>query len=781
MISGVADEHPSPPPSSHLVGGALFWAGGAALLWSVESLLRLAWGDPPPGPGRFGLSSLLHYTAAGGVVGLGASILLLPVVFHCRRWQKPLRLAALQAALFLFAALSLLRVPLDAPGEAKSGNVLFNLPADTGQLLLNLGWITLSATLALLAYWLLFRPLSRRPVGGCSHRMLALMPLLLAVAMVSTSTARWDGPTADLFTPALLWGGAATVLLTLTAGLIRRAQLWSTGVPERVGSAMPVSVALLVLLLAVLAATGLTPRPYDPGALIPGESRAGGDAGERPNILLISIDTLRADHLGCYRYPRPVSPNIDRLAREGVLFEQTVCPLPRTVPALASMLTGLYPQDHGLRDNLRKALPPEVPTLAGQLRDAGYHTFAVNANGLVHPTRGLARGFDYYYTPAMDWDRSPFLRTLYDRFVSPQTIPGERGSKVHFEEGEPLTRRAERLLRRFPELPDGDPFFFWVHYYDPHMLYSPPPPWNMKFGKPYAGPYRKSLNYGLVSKGYMIFRCDLPESDRQRGVDLYDGEIGFTDQLVGRLLRTLGQTGLLENTIVVLTSDHGESLGEHDYYFDHGDFLYDPSMRIPLIIRLPGGEQGGERVGRQTTLMDLMPTLLELSGGEPLPLPPSGYGGHSLLPLIHGSLDPDVPERASFGESGYCFYPQLNDRLLIKRPPEGVRAQRAEKSSAEQKALAETGLRGRLRMIRRDGWKLILTPAPDGDDRLELYYLREDPQELVNLVEEQPELVQSLLAELRLWMGADRGSGDAAETTVDQAAIERLRSLGYIQ
>jgi len=195
MIRGVADEHPSPPPSSHLAGGTLFWAGAAAAFWCVESLLRLAWGDPPPGPGRYGITSLLHYTAAGAALGLGVSILLLPLVFHCRRWQKPLRLAALQAGLILFTALSLLRVPLDTPGDVKGGNVLFNLPPDTGRLLLNLGWVTLSAVLALLAYWLLFRPLSHRPVGGCSHRMLALLPLLLALAMVFTATSRFGvGP-----------------------------------------------------------------------------------------------------------------------------------------------------------------------------------------------------------------------------------------------------------------------------------------------------------------------------------------------------------------------------------------------------------------------------------------------------------------------------------------------------------------------------------------------------------------------------------------------------------
>ncbi len=781
MISGVADEHPSPPPLSHLAGGTLFWAGGAAILWCVESLLRLAWGDPPPGPGRFGLASLLHYTAAGAALGFGASILILPRVLHCRRWQKPLRLAALQAALFLFAALTLFRVPLGAPGELKGGNVLFDLPTDIGHLLLNMGWVTASAVLAFLAYWLLFRPLSSRPVGGCTHRMMALLPLLLALGAVYTSTARWDGPSSALFMPALIWGGAASLLLTLTAGLIRRAQLWRTGVPERVGSAMPATVALLLLLLTVLGATGVTPRPYDPEALVPGESRAGEAAVDRPNILIISVDTLRADHLGCYRYPRLVSPNIDRLAGEGILFEQTLCPLPRTVPALTSLLTGLYPQDHGLRDNLRKALPLEVPTLAEKLRDAGYHTFAVNANGLVHPTRGLHRGFDYYFTPAMDWDRAPFIRTLYDRFVSPLSIPGERGTKAHFEEGDEFNRRGLELLRLFPKLVGDEPFFCWIHYYDPHMFYSPPPPWNMKFGDAYTGPYRMSMHYGLVSKGYMIFRCNMPEGDRQRGEDLYDGEIGFTDQMVGQLLRTLEQTGQSDKTIIVFTADHGESLGEHDFYFDHGDFLYEPSMHIPLIIRLPGGAEGGKRVERQTTLMDVMPTLLDLAGCDAVPLPASGYGGRSLLPLIHGTALEEDLERAVFGESGYCFYPQLNDRLLIKASPQAMRPRGTEAGADEEKMLAETGLRGRLRMIRRDGWKLILTPAPDGDDRLELYDLRQDPQELANLAEEQPELAASMLVELRRWMAADPGQDDSADSDFDQAAVDRLKSLGYIQ
>jgi len=780
MIRAVADEHPSPPPTNHLAGGTLFWAGGAVLLWCVESLLRLAWGDPPPGPGRFGISSLITYAAAGGTLGFGVSVLLLPLVFHCRRWQKPLRLYALQAGLFLFAALALLRVPLDAPGEQQGGNELFHLAPDLGRWLLNMGWVTAAALSALVIYWLLFRPLSSRPVGGCSHRMLAVMPLLLSPAAAITAAARWDGPAGTLHVPALLCGAGASALLALVSGLIRRGQLWKTGVPERVGSAMPATVALLVLLAAVLGAAGATPRPYDPGALIHGEPRGDEATAKRPNILIISVDALPSEQQGCYRYHRPVSPNVDRLARQGVLFEQALCPLPRTVPALASMLTGRYPQDHGLRDNLRQALPPEVPTLAERLREVGYRTFAVNANGLVHPSRGLHRGFDYYYTPAMEWDRAPFLRTLYDRFVDPQSIPGERGSNVHFEDGEPLTRKAVDLFERFPELSGGDPFFCWVHYYDPHMLYSPPAPWHNRFGEPYAGPYRKSLHYGLVSKGYMIFRCDLPAADVQRGIDLYDGEIGYCDDLVGRLLDVLERTGQLEETVVAFTSDHGESLGEHDFFFDHGDFLYEPSMHIPLIIRLPGAVEGGRRVSRQVTLMDLMPTLLELAGSGQPPLPAGGYGGRSLVPLLHGAVPDEEPERTAFGESGYCFYPHLNDRLLIKRSTQPVRA-RGEQSEAQRRRDAEADMRGRLRMARRDGWKLILTPAPDGNDLLELYDLRSDPDELTNLAGEEPELAASLLEELRQWMAADPGQGDAGASEPDQAAIERLKSLGYIQ
>jgi len=204
-------------------------------------------------------------------------------------------------------------------------------------------------------------------------------------------------------------------------------------------------------------------------------------------------------------------------------------------------------------------------------------------------------------------------------------------------------------------------------------------------------------------------------------------------------------------------------------------------MRIPLIFRLPGGERGGERVSRQATLMDLMPTLLELAGGETLPLPASGYGGHSLLPMIQGALPRSEPERAVFGETGYCFFPQLNDRLLIKPLPRSVRSGNAEKSDEAEQLLAKTDLVGRLRMIRRDGWKLILTPAPDGADLLELYDLRGDPEELVNLIGEQPDLAASMLAELRQWMAADRGQPDTGGDEFDQAAIERLKSLGYIQ
>lgn len=321
---------------------------------------------------------------------------------------------------------------------------------------------------------------------------------------------------------------------------------------------MTVRLALTGACLAVGALVGCSRTP-DPGDL----------AGW--NVLLVTIDTLRADRLGYTGWTAASTPALDELAASGVIFEDAVASAPVTLPAHATILTGLYPPAHGSLNNGRYPLPPDVPTLAGMLRERGYETGAVVASFMLHRKYGLARDFDDYD------DRFRALR-------SKDVVHLERPAEV-------VTDRALDWLRgRSGE----SPFFLWVHYYDPHAPYEAPPPFGARFA-----------------------------------TSPYDGEIAYTDQEVGRLLAGLGEIGANERTLVVFTADHGEALGDGGEK-THGILLRDSTLRVPLVLAAPGMLPSGRRVSGVVSQADIVPTVLELVGGSA----PPDLDGESLLGMI---------------------------------------------------------------------------------------------------------------------------------------------------
>jgi arylsulfatase A-like enzyme len=268
-----------------------------------------------------------------------------------------------------------------------------------------------------------------------------------------------------------------------------------------------------------------------------------------PNVLLISVDTLRPDRLGCYGHDRNTSPTIDALARDGVRFDNAYSVAGWTLPAMATVLTGLYPRDHGATD-FHWALDPAVPTMAGRLRRLGYDTRGYVSHVILEPRYGLAEGF-----------------ASYDYSVLNVGHPHDVST------GEPLTDLAIADIRNLQE-----PFFLWVHYFDPHFEYLAHPKW-------------KQWGNGEL--------------------DRYDQEIAHTDAQIARLLDRLGRR--LDNTIVIFTSDHGEEFGEHGARFHYT--LYQEVMKVPLIIKAPGlGPGVSDAIVEQ---VDLMPTLLSLLPEEP--------------------------------------------------------------------------------------------------------------------------------------------------------------------
>ncbi len=419
-----------------------------------------------------------------------------------------------------------------------------------------------------------------------------------------------------------------------------------------------------------------------------------------PNVVLITIDTLRADHLGCYGYKQIKTPNIDALAADGVRFERAFAVVPVTLPSHSSMLTGTYPMLSGMHDFSGNKLSPLQPTLATVLKQAGYQTGAVIGAAVLDSRFGLNQGFDFYY------DHFEFSR-LDEANLDEMERPGNVVADValNWLEKDWLAKNA---LAKNPQ----KKFFLWMHLYDPHFPYHPPEPYS-----------------------------------REYAAQPYDGEIAFADEQVGRLLRFLKEKGIYQNTVIVLCGDHGESLGEHGEK-THGFFIYNATMHVPLIIRLPEqlpGQLPEKTVARTladpVSLVDLMPTVLSAIGLQV----PSQVQGRSLLPEIRP--DPSAPEvqanreRTLYGET---FLPRIHFNWSELRASENTK------------------------------YHFIDAPRP------ELYDLAKDPGEVNNLFAEKKAVAEEMRSKL-VGMIREYSAGKelAEKTGLDPALMERLKSLGY--
>jgi len=441
---------------------------------------------------------------------------------------------------------------------------------------------------------------------------------------------------------------------------------------------------------------------------------------DRPNVILISVDTLRSDRIGCYGNPRETSPAIDRLAREGVRFRRVVAPSNWTLPSHYSMMTSLYPTAHGVNPDralfggLRRPTgavgirgSPRQETLAERMERLGYLTAAVTENGWVHPEFGFDQGFASYVA-----DTSGTL--------------------------EKTRRRVLRWLREHRDLP----FFLFLHTYQPHQPYDPPPPYDAIFVEPghvgYALP-GVTVPVGVLEDFQKGFYPPT-EADVEAFRALYDGEVRYVDDLVAELVTLLEELQLVGRTVVIFTSDHGEEIFEHGR-FSHGDALYDEVMRVPLIFWGPGLIDGGVEIDPAVTLLDILPTVVELAGGTV----EGPVQGRSLLSALTGAGDA-LEARELFGEGVgknsvpfYCLW--------------------------------------------RGSDKYILVPG-DPSATEELYDLASDPGETANLVATEAAKAADLRATVEAWVEENRRIGEAfagESATPDEGVLERLRALGYIE
>jgi len=418
-----------------------------------------------------------------------------------------------------------------------------------------------------------------------------------------------------------------------------------------------------------------------------------------PNILLISIDTLRADHLGCYGYDRPTSPTLDRLATEGVLFEDCSAPAPWTIPSHVSLLTGLYPNQHGAR-----SMDPgmwDVDKLAEVLKAKGYATGAVINHYLLQDARlKLQEGFDSF------------------KYVS-EIIIRPDPSQVHDAGEQWLAKRRER------------PFFLFLHFFDVHSDYVSLPKYEQQFVGEYSG---HATGKTLQLMDAMLGGTALDEADIRHLIDLYDAGICQIDAGIKRMLNALKANDLFDDTIVVITSDHGEQFMEHGSVL-HGQNHFQEVIRVPLIMRGPGIPKG-RRVQTMASLIDVMPTLLSL-----LDVPaPAGLDGIDLAPLWD-----DDPAQAA-------------DRYLFAEADHGYR-------QSDQK-----------RVVRNSRFKLHFDRL---DESIELYDLESDPGEQHNVAADHKDVVKSLRKELAAFMDSARPAVPTTPLTPEED--ERMRALGYIK
>ena len=429
-------------------------------------------------------------------------------------------------------------------------------------------------------------------------------------------------------------------------------------------------------------------------------------------VFFITVDTLRADHMSLYGYPRQTSPELGRLAADGVTFDRAIAQWPKTGASFASMFTGQYPQTTGLTHRAAIRVPEEYLTLPELFQENGYTTLGVVSNAVLAAELGWNDGFDEFLET---WGGGDF--------------PEDPHEFRHLIHAPKVNELALPLLEKHAK---AERLFVWLHYTDPHAPYMLPPGMANPFlddplfqgdmvvpRKAARGPYRLG-----------------GRDDLKYYVAQYDANVLVADLYIGRVLDRARELGLLEDSLIVFTADHGESLGEHDSWFEHGPLPYNTTAHVPLFLVRNGlaALPAGTRIGRPVELIDLYPTLRDLIvPGQEVP----GLEGMSLAGLLRGQDSPGF--RLAFSEAG-------------EKPRY-------------------------FRSVQDAAWKLVLGVGGRRGDRMELYDLRADPRETRNVATAHPEELRRLRGELMRWV-KDRPGRHAGQEE-DEETLKALRALGY--
>ncbi len=465
----------------------------------------------------------------------------------------------------------------------------------------------------------------------------------------------------------------------------------------------------------------------------------GGDSSpkkrEKLNLIVLSVDTLRYDHLHFAGYERETSPRLDEFARESIHFANTFAPRGQTWPALTSVMTGLYPISHGVRHN-GEMLRKDIPSLAGILRSQGYETGAFLTNFGEAPNRGFQTKGSYQ----------------------------DKDKPHHLWDDEAATQAINWLEERR----DESPFFMWLHLVSPHADYEPPEPYDTMFSTGYKGDVTGSKEDHMDA--WVLGKKQPTQEEIDHIISLYDGEVAFSDAVIGRVIDEVKRMGLWENSVVVFLSDHGEELMDHKNYMYHGCSIYDAVLKVPFLLRLPEDHLGGTKFDGVVSLVDVLPTVLHVLD-SPVP---HRVEGVNLIDVVENR---SAPQEAVMSEWARA---QGNPRLgedpgVIKVPGKAAK---------------------RIYAIRTSQYKYIYNPAnmsPKNHpfqkqkrpakglpyELKELYDIKADPGETRNIASENREVSQQFEQQIKLWIDGDARE-PAKSDAPDDIAKEALKALGYI-
>jgi len=673
------------------------YATGEYLTFTVIPLLRDPSAIITPASLRANAVLLLSYAVigclAGAVAGLGL------VAFHS--WKRPprpvraLHTKAVAAMTLVFANL------VFAPAGLASGVAAAGELAMAAILLALIVTILLKPSPALMR-WVDFNPW-------------ILCLLLLGPSGVVKEATPFDWPMAA---KALLSGifGLGLVALSIAARRLRA---------YRAGFYAASAAMVVALLMGLCVRESQAHSPTAGGILSPLKRRA-------PNVVLVTMDTTRADHLSVYGYGRNTTPYLMKFANEATVYTQAWAASDFTLPSHASIFTGVYPSWHGAHPDAARpeeirSLDGNLPTLAGILAKGGYRTLAVAANSnFLSPMWGLDRGFQIYdvKTPVaiLNSDLRRGVRRLLSHFISTAVF-----ESAFLDSGQ-INQDVFRLLH---PPPPGRPFLLFVNYMDAHVPYGLGPE---SLQKRFPILRRAYTGFSEVEKEVIGLKRPLPNEDRAALISDYDRGIAYEDDSLLRLFEWLKEKGLYDNTLIIVTADHGEAFGEH-HLVGHGTLVYNDEISIPLLIKYPG-QRVARRVTAPVSQVDLLPTVLDCLGFPPLEHPQ----GRSLL---SADLPPD---RSLFAES---FPLEFSCNL----DPKLDRVERA---------------------MRRGSMKLIVS----SDGHRELYDLASDPDEGHDLYAAEPARAERLFALFRDW--ESNLPRRRAGTSRDDEMVKRLKSLGYL-